>query len=136
VVAAPSAAPVPVNRRGGAEVLVDGVVQQHGEHGADAGDGGCGVMHAELLSHSVTPRAMIDCGVSALDASIGGIGGCPFAPAATGNLATEDLLYTLRRSGIDIDVRLASVIDSARWPAERLGQPTLALLGRAGPFPR
>jgi hydroxymethylglutaryl-CoA lyase len=79
--------------------------------------------------------AALDCGVAALDASIGGIGGCPFAPAATGNIATEDLLYTVDRSGIDTGVRLTDVIDTAAWLAGRLGRPTPALLGRAGPFP-
>jgi hydroxymethylglutaryl-CoA lyase len=76
----------------------------------------------------------LDCGVGALDASIGGIGGCPFAPAATGNIATEDLLYALDRSDVPTGVRLADVIETAAWLAELVG-PTPALLGRAGPFP-
>ena len=79
--------------------------------------------------------AALDCGVAALDASIGGVGGCPFAPAATGNIATEDLLYTLDRSEIATGARLTDVIDTAAWLAGRLGKPTPALLGRAGPFP-
>ncbi|HEY3750125.1 MAG TPA: hydroxymethylglutaryl-CoA lyase [Pseudonocardiaceae bacterium] len=80
--------------------------------------------------------AALDCGVAALDASIGGIGGCPFAPAATGNIATEDLLYTVDRSGIPTGVRLADVIETADWLAGKLGKPTPALLGRAGLFPQ
>jgi hydroxymethylglutaryl-CoA lyase len=79
--------------------------------------------------------AALDSGVAALDASIGGVGGCPFAPAATGNIATEDLLYTLDRSDIATGARLADVIDTAAWLAGKLGKPTPALLGRAGPFP-
>jgi hydroxymethylglutaryl-CoA lyase len=78
--------------------------------------------------------AAIDSGVAALDASIGGVGGCPFAPAATGNIATEDLLYSLHRSDIDTGARLTDVIDTAAWLAGKLGKPTPALLGRAGPF--
>jgi hydroxymethylglutaryl-CoA lyase len=77
----------------------------------------------------------LDCGVAALDASIGGVGGCPFAPAATGNIATEDLLYTLDRSAVPTGVRLAAVIETADWLAGKLGKPTPALLGRAGTFP-
>ncbi len=77
----------------------------------------------------------LDCGVAALDASIGGTGGCPFAPAATGNIATEDLLYTMDRSGVTTGVSLAGVIGTADWLAGKLGKPTVALLGRAGPFP-
>ena len=50
--------------------------------------------------------AAVEAGVIALDASIGGIGGCPFAPAATGNIATEDLLYLLERSGVHTGVDL------------------------------
>ncbi|PRX98642.1 hydroxymethylglutaryl-CoA lyase [Allonocardiopsis opalescens] len=74
-------------------------------------------------------------GVRVLDSSVGGFGGCPFAPAATGNIATEDLLYTLHRSGVatgaDED-RTAAVGD---WLGERLGGRPTALRGRAGGFP-
>jgi hydroxymethylglutaryl-CoA lyase len=76
-----------------------------------------------------------DNGVTALDASIGGFGGCPFAPAATGNIATEDLLYALDRMGVTTGVRLDRVTEAASWLGERLGKPVPALLGRAGPFP-
>ncbi|NKZ08182.1 hydroxymethylglutaryl-CoA lyase [Actinomadura latina] len=77
----------------------------------------------------------IDHGVSALDASTGGFGGCPFAPAATGNIATEDLLYSLDRTGVATGVRMAPVTETAAWLGERLDGPVQALLGRAGPFP-
>ena len=79
--------------------------------------------------------AALDAGVSTLDASTGGIGGCPFAPAATGNIAVEDLLYALDRMGVSTGVRLDRVIGTAAWLGERLGNPVPALLGRAGPFP-
>jgi hydroxymethylglutaryl-CoA lyase len=77
----------------------------------------------------------LDNGVAALDASIGGFGGCPFAPAATGNIATEDLLYALDRMDVTTGVRLDHVTETAAWLGERLGKPVPALLGRAGPFP-
>ena len=80
-------------------------------------------------------QAAIEAGVGALDASIGGIGGCPFAPAATGNIPTEDLIYMLDRSGIEAGVDIGAIIDVAAWLAKRLGHELPALLGRAGVFP-
>jgi hydroxymethylglutaryl-CoA lyase len=80
--------------------------------------------------------AAVDEGVEVLDASAGGFGGCPFAPAATGNIATEDLLYGLHRSGVETGVSLAAVAATGDWLGERLGKPPEALLGRAGAFPR
>jgi hydroxymethylglutaryl-CoA lyase len=79
--------------------------------------------------------AAVEAGASALDASSGGIGGCPFAPAATGNIATEDLSYALRRSGVTTGVDFTRLLKSAAYIEERLGQPIPALLGRAGDFP-
>ena len=79
--------------------------------------------------------AAIEAGASTLDASIGGIGGCPFAPGATGNVATEDLVHLLDRMGIDTGARLADLIDAARWLEEALGHPVPGQLVRAGPFP-
>ncbi|HEY6644119.1 hydroxymethylglutaryl-CoA lyase, partial [Povalibacter sp.] len=80
--------------------------------------------------------AAVDAGVTTLDASIGGIGGCPFAPAATGNIATEDLLYLLDRSGIQTGVSLPALIDTARWLQDTLGRPIPGMLAKAGEFPR
>ncbi|TYK46851.1 hydroxymethylglutaryl-CoA lyase [Actinomadura decatromicini] len=77
----------------------------------------------------------LDHGVSALDASTGGFGGCPFAPAATGNIATEDLVYALDRTGIKTGIEMAPLTETATWLADRLNSPLQALLGRAGPFP-
>ncbi|GAB4586528.1 hydroxymethylglutaryl-CoA lyase [Nocardia sp. IFM 10818] len=79
--------------------------------------------------------AAIDSGARVLDASTGGIGGCPFAPAATGNIATEDLLYLLDRMGIATGVRRDTVSETGTWLGEVLGSPVPALLGRAGGFP-
>lgn len=79
--------------------------------------------------------AAVEAGVHALDASIGGIGGCPFAPAATGNVPSEDLVYMLNRSGIETGVDIDALIDAARWIEERLGRAVPAMLTRAGNFP-
>jgi hydroxymethylglutaryl-CoA lyase len=80
--------------------------------------------------------AAVEAGAVALDASIGGVGGCPFAPAATGNIATEDLLYMLDRSGIESGVSLTALIETARWLQEQLGRPIPGMLMKAGPFPK
>ena len=79
--------------------------------------------------------AAVQAGVRALDASIGGIGGCPFAPAATGNIPTDDLIYMLERSGIATGVDLSQVIATSEWLAGQLGRSVPAMLPRAGRFP-
>ncbi len=75
-------------------------------------------------------------GVRVLDSSLGGIGGCPFAPRATGNIATEDLVYLLERSGVDTGVDLDALIAASDWLGEQLGRPTPSLVSKAGGFPR
>ncbi|WP_035855050.1 hydroxymethylglutaryl-CoA lyase [Cryptosporangium arvum] len=77
----------------------------------------------------------VEQGAAALDASAGGIGGCPFAPNATGNIATEDLTYALRRSGIASGLTLSGVVGAAALIENELGTQVPALLGRAGDFP-
>ncbi len=79
--------------------------------------------------------AAYQAGVTVLDSSLGGIGGCPFAPAATGNIATEDLVYLLERSGIGTGLDLGALLVDSAWLGERLGAATPALLPRAGAFP-
>jgi hydroxymethylglutaryl-CoA lyase len=79
--------------------------------------------------------AAAEAGVEVLDASLGGIGGCPFAPNATGNIATEDLVYLLHRSGFSTGLDLDLAADTGTWVAGRLGKQAPALLGRAGGFP-
>jgi len=81
-------------------------------------------------------QAALDAGVASLDASIGGIGGCPFAPAATGNIATDDLLYLLDRSGVQTGVSLERVIATSGWLADQLGRGIPAMLPKAGIFPQ
>jgi hydroxymethylglutaryl-CoA lyase len=79
--------------------------------------------------------AALQVGVETLDASIGGIGGCPFAPQATGNIATEDLIYMLDRMRIDHDGRLEHVLTTSRWLAGVLNKPLPAMVARAGVWP-
>ena len=74
-------------------------------------------------------------GVDVLDASIGGIGGCPFAPNASGNIATEDLLYMLNRGGVEHGVDIHRLIDGASWLETVLGKSVPSMLLKAGGFP-
>jgi hydroxymethylglutaryl-CoA lyase len=79
-------------------------------------------------------HAGIESGVQALDASIGGIGGCPFAPNATGNIATEDLVYMLDRAGIDHGLDLGRLLELTPTVADALGKDVPSALAKAGPF--
>jgi isopropylmalate/homocitrate/citramalate synthase len=74
-------------------------------------------------------------GAVSLDASVGGAGGCPFAPKATGNIATEDLVYLLRGLGVDTGIDLELLIATSRWLGERLGKELPGMVARAGDFP-
>ena len=80
--------------------------------------------------------AGVEAGVDVLDASAGGFGGCPFAPNATGNIATEDLVYMLSRAGFETGLDLDALIDAARFIAEKLDKYPPSALSRAGGFPR
>ena len=80
--------------------------------------------------------AGVEAGVDILDASVGGIGGCPFAPGATGNIATEDLVYLLERAGFETGYDLDQLIESARWIGDKIGRPAPSALSRAGGWPR
>ena len=81
-------------------------------------------------------QAALEAGVASLDASIGGIGGCPFAPAATGNIPTDDLLYMLDRSSVQSGVSLDKIIETSNWLQEQLGRDVPAMLPKAGIFPQ
>ncbi len=74
-------------------------------------------------------------GVVSLDASVGGAGGCPFAPKATGNIATEDLDYLLRGMGVDTGIDLDALIECSRWLGQQLGKELPGMVARAGDFP-
>jgi hydroxymethylglutaryl-CoA lyase len=77
--------------------------------------------------------AALQRGVSTVDASAGGLGGCPYAASATGNLATEDLVWQLHGLGIDTGIDLPKLVETSVWMADRLGRPspsrTVAALG-------
>lgn len=79
--------------------------------------------------------AAIQSGVSVIDASVGGIGGCPFAPAATGNIATDDLVYMLNRAGFTHGVSLSELISASGEVSDALGKDVPAMLPKAGDFP-
>jgi hydroxymethylglutaryl-CoA lyase len=79
--------------------------------------------------------AAYEWGVDWLDSSNGGVGGCPFAPAATGNIATEDLVYLLERMGVPTGLDLDRLIPIAGFLSDQLGYRVPALLPRAGTFP-
>ena len=78
--------------------------------------------------------AALEAGASALDASVGGLGGCPFAPKATGNVATEDLAYLLEGEGVETGVDLQALIGISEWLEELLGRRLEGYLYRAGLF--
>ena len=74
-------------------------------------------------------------GVRIFDASCGGVGGCPFAPAATGNVATEDLLYMIHRMGFETGISIEGIMETARWLEGPLETQMPAMVTRAGLFP-
>ena len=78
--------------------------------------------------------ASVEAGVDVLDASCGGLGGCPFAPDATGNIGTEDLVNMLHRAGFETGYDLDALIETAKWMAGLLGKPPAASVSRAGVF--
>lgn len=80
--------------------------------------------------------AGVQAGVDILDASVGGIGGCPFAPGATGNVATEDLVYMLERAGFSTGYDLDGLIQTAHWIGEHIDRSVPSALSRAGGWPR
>lgn len=101
------------------------------------------VGHVALRGHFHNTRntalaniaAAIDVGVRIFDASAGGVGGCPFAPKATGNVPTEDVVYMLHEMGYDTGIDLDAAIGVTRWLEIQLGHGTPSLVARAGGFP-
>jgi hydroxymethylglutaryl-CoA lyase/(R)-citramalyl-CoA lyase len=78
--------------------------------------------------------AALDAGATVLDASVGGVGGCPFAPRATGNICTEDLVYLLHGEGIETGIELGALIEVAQWLEGVLGRELEGMVYRAGAF--
>ncbi|MBO6728782.1 MAG: hydroxymethylglutaryl-CoA lyase [Maricaulis sp.] len=100
-----------------------------------------GDMRIRMHFHNTRNTAManiyaaIEAGVDVIDASVGGIGGCPFAPAATGNVATEDVVYMLDRAGIETGLDLDKLIETAKWlETDGLKHPVESALSKAGGF--
>ena len=79
--------------------------------------------------------AGVEAGVDILDASVGGLGGCPFAPNATGNIGTEDLVYMLERAGFETTYDLGALIEIGNWASGLVGKVPAASVSRAGGFP-
>lgn len=79
--------------------------------------------------------AALIAGVTVIDASVGGAGGCPFAPGASGNVPTEDVVYALTRMGVATGIDLAATVATGRWLGDRLARPLPAALARSGGFP-
>lgn len=80
--------------------------------------------------------ASVEAGIDVLDASVGGLGGCPFAPNATGNIGTEDLVYMLERAGYDTGYDLAKLIETAWWVSDKIGKAPTSSVAKAGGFPK
>jgi isopropylmalate/homocitrate/citramalate synthase len=80
--------------------------------------------------------AALEAGVVSLDSSVGGAGGCPFAPKATGNIATEDLVYLLRGLGVETGIDLERLIECSVWLGGLLGKELPGMVARAGDFPQ
>ena len=75
--------------------------------------------------------ASLEAGVSVFDASVGGLGGCPFAPGATGNVATEDVVFLLHGLGLETGIDLAALAETGAWISKKLGRPNMSRAGSA-----
>jgi hydroxymethylglutaryl-CoA lyase/(R)-citramalyl-CoA lyase len=107
------------------------VVSKTGELGVPVG----GHFHNTRSTGYANALAALDSGATILDASIGGLGGCPFAPNATGNIATEDLVYLLDGEGVETGIDLAALVQVSEWLETVLGRRLEGQVYRAGPFP-
>jgi hydroxymethylglutaryl-CoA lyase len=88
-------------------------------------------MHDTYGQGLANTLAAFEVGVTIADASAGGLGGCPYAPGAKGNLATEDLVWALHRSGVDTGVDLTALVDTTAWMAGHLGRPPVSRAAQA-----
>ena len=102
-----------------------------GELGVPTG----GHFHNTRSTGYANALAALEAGATVLDASVGGLGGCPFAPKATGNVATEDLVYVLEGEGIETGVDLDALIGVSTWLESVLGRQLEGQVYRAGAFP-
>ncbi len=109
---------------------VRNLVQRVGELGKPVGFHG----HNTRNTGYANALTAIGAGAMILDASVGGLGGCPYAPRATGNIATEDLVYLLEGEGIETGVDLEALIGVSQWLESVLGRPLEGQVYRAGPI--
>jgi hydroxymethylglutaryl-CoA lyase/(R)-citramalyl-CoA lyase len=128
-----------VARFEGAEVVLAdtiGVAAPHEVRELIAGAGAAGFHgHNTRNTGYANALAALEAGASVLDASIGGLGGCPYAPRASGNVATEDLVYLLEHEGIETGVDLDALIRISQWLEGILGRKLEGQLYRAGTWP-
>src|SRR5918995_903150 len=108
------------------------LVERVAELGPTVGFHGHDTRHTGVAS----AWAAVEAGAGVLDASVAGLGGCPFAPRATGNVATEDLLYLLEREGVKTGVDLGALIAVAEWLGRLLGRSLPGRVYRAGRIPK
>jgi hydroxymethylglutaryl-CoA lyase len=100
-------------------------------------DAGVGLGEIAVHFHDTYGQALantlaaLECGVTTVDSSAGGLGGCPYAKSATGNLATEDLVWMLHGLGIETGVDLDALVATSSWMASVLGRPSPSLVVRA-----
>ena len=94
-------------------------------------------VHLHDTRHTAVANAFaaLEAGATLFDAAVGGIGGCPFAPRATGNVCTEDLLYAFHREGVETGVDLDALIEVAEWLSTQLGRTLPGRVYRAGNWP-
>jgi hydroxymethylglutaryl-CoA lyase len=101
------------------------------------GDAGVPVERLAVHFHDTYGQALANtltalrCGVTTVDSSAGGLGGCPYAKSATGNLATEDLVWMLDGLGVTTGVDLGALVATSAWLAQRLGRPSPSRVVRA-----
>jgi hydroxymethylglutaryl-CoA lyase len=80
--------------------------------------------------------AAVEAGASVVDAALGGLGGCPFAPGAAGNVASEDVVYMLERAGVATGMDLAALIEASHWLGEVMGRRLPGMVAQAPLFPK
>jgi hydroxymethylglutaryl-CoA lyase/(R)-citramalyl-CoA lyase len=114
----------------GTPTRVRGLLERVAKLGVPVG----GHFHNTRNTGYANAYAALETGVASLDASVGGLGGCPFAPNATGNVATEDLVYLLEGEGIETGIDLDALVGVSRWLEDLLGRRLEGYLYRAGAF--
>jgi (R)-citramalyl-CoA lyase len=116
-------------------VGVPGQVRRLVSHTMELGVSVGGHFHNTRNTGYANALAAFEAGATVLDASVGGLGGCPFAPRATGNISTEDLVYLLDGEGVSTGIDLEALVTASEWLESVLGRPLEGQLYRAGTFP-